>query len=132
MAQPLTRLQKKRLTFLLSLFLLIGGITLIGVSAYTSEISFYITPETLSDKHTGFVRLGGKVKNLVNHENYYSFVVYEKNHEVTVQTKGPLPPLFKENQGIVVEGRYNASKNIFEGDKIFAKHDEQYKPKCLT
>ena len=40
---------------------------------------------------------------------------------------GILPDLFREGQGVVVEGYYN--KITFEATEVLAKHDENYMPK---
>ena len=38
-----------------------------------------------------------------------------------------LPDLFREEQGVVAEGRLNAS-GVFVADSVLAKHDETYMP----
>ena len=39
-----------------------------------------------------------------------------------------LPDLFREGQGVVAEGKLNAS-GTFVADTVLAKHDENYMPK---
>ena len=42
--------------------------------------------------------------------------------------EGILPDLFRENQGVVAEGRFYKEKKIFLAEKVLAKHDENYMP----
>ncbi|CAO5678629.1 MAG: Cytochrome c-type biogenesis protein CcmE [Holosporales bacterium] len=131
----LTPFQKKRLYKLLGIFLFMVGIVLIGVTAFYQEMSFFVTPSTLKNGGKGsFLRLGGMVQKgsykCLNNE--ILFVVEDENDAVNVLFKGALPPLFKEGQGIVVEGHYNQKDKVFIADTVFAKHDETYMPKSVV
>ena len=42
-----------------------------------------------------------------------------------------LPDLFREGQGVVALGAYNAS-GVFVASQVLAKHDERYMPRELT
>ena len=44
-----------------------------------------------------------------------------------VAYSGILPDLFREGQGILVEGKMDA-KGIFQAEEVLAKHDEKYMP----
>ncbi|MFC5758653.1 cytochrome c maturation protein CcmE, partial [Rhizobium sp. GCM10022189] len=48
---------------------------------------------------------------------------------VNVRYQGILPDLFREGQGVVTEGSFEAGSNIFTADTVLAKHDETYMPK---
>jgi len=129
----MTKNQKNRLSFLAIIFVMICGITLITVSAYKNEISFFVTPSKIrnhSKNNMGTFRLGGRIKpHSLKHEGkYHLFTVFDEATEIDVKTNAPLPPLFKDNQGIVVEGDFSNDHDIFYGTKILAKHDEKYKP----
>jgi cytochrome c-type biogenesis protein CcmE len=133
----MTKKQKNRLSFLILIFLMFFGITLIILSAYKNNISFFMTPSQIKNtqKHiTNTLRLGGRVKphTLRDGDNQHSFIVFDEEAEIKVQTKAPLPPLFKDNQGVVIEGRLAKDDDIFYGSKILAKHDEKYMPKACT
>ena len=47
--------------------------------------------------------------------------------KIKIIYSGILPDLFREEQGVVVEGLIK--KNIFEATEVLAKHDENYMPK---
>ena len=42
---------------------------------------------------------------------------------------GILPDLFREGQGVVTEGAFDAVSHSFVADSVLAKHDENYMPK---
>ena len=44
---------------------------------------------------------------------------------IPVSYSGVLPDLFREGQGVVAHGRMGGD-NVFQADKILAKHDEEY------
>jgi cytochrome c-type biogenesis protein CcmE len=48
-----------------------------------------------------------------------------------VSFQGVLPDLFREGQGVVAIGAYDAS-GVFEARQILAKHDERYMPPQLA
>ena len=58
------------------------------------------------------------------------FQITDGNNSVTVNYDGSLPDLFKENQGVIVQGIYDA--NIFKADTLLAKHDENYMPREIS
>jgi cytochrome c-type biogenesis protein CcmE len=51
-------------------------------------------------------------------------------HSIPVRFTGIVPDLFKENSGVVAEGRFQ-SGGLFVADEILAKHDETYMPPKL-
>ena len=55
-----------------------------------------------------------------------TFIVTDFKNEIQVNYKGILPDLFKEGQGVVVEGNYK--DNSFYAVNVLAKHDENYMP----
>ena len=46
---------------------------------------------------------------------------------VPVTYSGMLPDLFREEQGVIVQGRFGADGR-FVADEVLAKHDETYMP----
>ena len=63
-------------------------------------------------------------------ENYWieniTFEISDLNKTLKISYIGILPDLFKEEQGVVVEG-YIVDK-ILKAEKVLAKHDENYMP----
>ena len=54
----------------------------------------------------------------------------ETEHLIQVRFKGIVPDLFKENSGVVAEGRFEPG-GLFVAENILAKHDENYMPPKL-
>ena len=54
------------------------------------------------------------------------FRVTDLVNTVAVSYNGILPDLFREGQGVVVEGRIR--DDVLVADQVLAKHDEKYMP----
>lgn len=50
-----------------------------------------------------------------------------KGKTIAVNHKGTPPDLFKENSGVVVEGKIDAEGKIFLASKLMVKHSEEYR-----
>lgn len=58
------------------------------------------------------------------------FVVTDFRNELPVTYSRLLPDLFKENSGVVANGRLNDA-GVFVADEVLAKHDENYMPPAV-
>jgi len=72
----------------------------------------------------GLVEEGSWVKDGTNHR----FTVTDTENIIKVRYKGILPDLFREGQGVVLDGEANGN-DIFVAKTVLAKHDENYVPK---
>jgi cytochrome c-type biogenesis protein CcmE len=54
-----------------------------------------------------------------------------KGAEFPVRYSGILPDLFREGQGVLVQGELGAD-GVFMADEVLAKHDENYMPPELA
>ena len=101
------------------------------MSALNSNIVYFISPTQLieQNKINQRLRLGGLVKSnsisLIG--TIIKFDVTDGNNSVSVKYEGLLPDLFKEDQGVIVEGKFDS--NSFNADNLLAKHDENYIPR---
>jgi len=120
--------------------LIVGGLALLATAAglilysISDTLVFFYTPSEVVQKGvmpgTRF-RLGGLVEkgSLVRDEGTrVHFTVTDTDKQVPVTFQGVLPDLFREGQGVVAEGKLNAS-GVFVADTVLAKHDEKYMPK---
>ena len=106
------------------------GIVLVALSDNIDL--FYTTSQILTAQPAPEkkVRLGGMVvqDSIVYHEKMnVTFTLTDYETMVPVQYTGILPDLFKEGQGIVTEGTLSEN-NIFNAQRVLAKHDENYMP----
>ncbi len=131
----------KRLYFvsllLVSFFI---GCSVLIVNLRDNLIYFYSPTEILM-KEKGLnkkSRIGGLVQDssikrkLVSKGNKeveeINFRITDLENTVEIKYIGILPDLFKEGQGVIVEGFFIKDENIFNAKKVLAKHDENYIP----
>ena len=99
-----------------------------------SNVVYFLTPKELLAKGAeGYdrpVRLGGQVKpgSVVWDEQKLDlrFAVTDGTGEIAVQSKGAPPQMFKDGQGVVVEGRYGRD-GVFKSTSLMVKHSNEYK-----
>lgn len=115
------------------------GLGILGVAvalvlvALEDTIVFFYGPTEVAEKSIKpgeRFRLGGLVADgsvVRGQGKAISFVVTDTNKTVPVKYVGILPDLFREGQGVVAEGKLNAT-GTFEADSVLAKHDETYMP----
>ena len=128
------RFQRLLLIFL-SLIFLTASIFLILFNSKKNLIFFYTPSELLNSKTqiNDTIRIGGIVKkgSLKNIEdNKYIFIIHDNNNYVSVSFTGILPDLFREEQGVVIQGKLTNTDKI-KADRVFAKHDENYMPTSI-
>ena len=122
------------------LYLLLAALAVLGVavglmlSAFEENLVFFNSPTDIQEKEIGTdrrFRLGGLVEeNSVRRDAdglTTRFRVTDLINSVEVRFTGMLPDLFSEGQGVVTEGRLDAS-GIFIATEVLAKHDENYIP----
>lgn len=121
-------------------WLIVGGIAAMVVLIVTQlnfgdgMVYFYTPKEVLAKKAEVAdkpVMVGAMVKagtvNWQPEELKLDFVLTDfKGHEINVKHTGVKPDLFKENQGVVVEGKF-ASDGTLRAHKLIVKHSEEYK-----
>ncbi|OPB32016.1 cytochrome c maturation protein CcmE [Bartonella sp. AR 15-3] len=127
----LQKRKKNRLLMILSCLFIMAIAT--GFILYTirNTVNFFRTPSdiTREDILTGrSLRLGGFVeKGTVEYSGnmQVTFFVTDSLKREKVAFTGILPDLFREGQGVIVEGYFNKQR-LFIGTRILAKHDETY------
>jgi cytochrome c-type biogenesis protein CcmE len=112
---------------------ILGLAVLLVLLALRDTIIFFYTPSDVVEKKIVAgqrFRLGGLVvQGSVKRGGGTSveFAVTDLLKTITVSYPGLLPDLFREGQGVVAEGRLDASGR-FVADSVLAKHDETYMP----
>ncbi|MDC9701049.1 MAG: cytochrome c maturation protein CcmE [Alphaproteobacteria bacterium] len=128
--------RKWRRLFLIGLFVSFFS-TAVGSTLYVLSrldvLTFFYSPTDLVRKNilSGFrLRLGGLVEEgSVDRSSgkMVSFRVTDLKQSILVRYTGILPALFREGQGVVVEGILG-NEGVFIADRVMAKHDEVYMP----
>ncbi len=124
----------RRLAFVVAGMTILGGAAALTLSAFDDSLVFFYSPTDLQAKNVPpgrDVRIGGlveegSVKRAPDGREVH-FVVTDMNKTVKVVYRGILPDLFREGQGVVVEGKVEPGGG-FRASEVLAKHDEKYMP----
>jgi cytochrome c-type biogenesis protein CcmE len=127
--------KRRRLIAVLAGLGMLGLATGLVLSAFSDNLVFFYSPTDLKTKPVPagrMLRIGGLVEkaSLVHEPDGKSveFRVTDGKSDVPVTYSGALPDLFREGQGVVVEGRLGRS-GVFRASQVLAKHDERYMPR---
>lgn len=118
-----------------------GGIILVAALAISNlkfgdNVVYFYTPDEAQAKAMDIdsktIKVGGMVKagSVVwkPEELALDFVISDlKGHEIKIAHKGNPPDMFKENSGVVVEGRIAKDGTSMVSQKLMVKHSEEYK-----
>ena len=134
----MTPRQKQRLKFLFFSGVSISiGIGLLLFCLQENMMYFYTPSDIKSDglkirdlHNKKKIRLGGLVKEGTVRQEADSlnivFELWDQHQSIVVVYQGILPDLFREGQGVVVEGFLKNDQ--FQATLVLAKHDENYRP----
>ncbi len=126
--------KQKRLSVIAGALVFLGAATALTFYALGQRTSYFYMPSDLAERPVAAgqrIRLGGLVEkgSVVRGEGtQVRFGVTDQVENVKVVYNGLLPDLFREEQGVVTEGTFDAS-GTFVADSVLAKHDENYMPK---
>ena len=130
----MTRKQKRLAVIAGGMSFIIAAVLLV-MFAFGQSVAYFYMPADLEKTAVGpgtRIRLGGLVEagSVVRGEgSTVKFSVTDGTATVPVTYVGLLPDLFREGQGVVTEGKFEAGSNVFTADSVLAKHDENYMPK---
>ena len=118
--------------------LLVFGVSLagyFGIKAFNDNLLYFFTPTDVLDGKAPqgkSFRIGGLVQtgSVVRNDLLVFFTLTDNEKTIEVQFEGILPDLFREEQGVVVQGKLIKIDKI-KADRVFAKHDENYMPKSI-
>lgn len=114
------------------LAVVVGALTWVAVKGLTGNLVYYLTPTDVSNHKAAVdqrVRLGGYVvPGSVSHTGgSLTFTVTDGGTTMTVVDIGTVPELFRDGQGVVVEGALGADGR-FHSDTLLVKHNGEYRP----
>jgi cytochrome c-type biogenesis protein CcmE len=129
----MTRRQRRLILIGSSLGVLAIAVALV-LSALRQSIVFFNSPTDVAEQHLApgaRVRIGGLVKDgsvKRSADLRINFAVTDGQSDIAVAYQGIVPDLFREGQGVVVEGKMGQG-GLFQADTVLAKHDERYMPR---
>ena len=124
---------KSRIVLFVTFFLLISFLIYAIIKSLEENVIYFLSPTDIKNSENisldSKVRIGGLVKegSVIKKNESMHFVVTDLKNEIIVTFSGSVPNLFSEGKGIVAEGKLQ-DRNYFIGEKILAKHDENYMP----
>lgn len=129
----------QRLTLLALAIVAVLGAVLLSMSALSDQAAYFYAPADVERKGIPLdraVRIGGMVRQgsiqRAPDGVTIQFVVGDDSAAtIPVRYTGITPDLFKENSGVVADGRFQPN-GTFVADEILAKHDENYMPPELA
>ncbi|MCP4922516.1 MAG: cytochrome c maturation protein CcmE [bacterium] len=124
----------RRLCLILAALAVMGSGVALALVTLRNEVIFFVTPSELLDpskdhSKESSLRLGGYVQtdSVTLDGLKVKFQVTDFEASLWVAYEGVLPDLFRDGQGVIVEGHLLPS-GIFKAHLVMAKHDEKYKP----
>ncbi|WP_143689267.1 cytochrome c maturation protein CcmE [Wolbachia endosymbiont of Nilaparvata lugens] len=125
----------KRLLITSGIFCFLSCAVFFILTTLKENISFFYTVSEaiVLPNNQKPIRVGGMVveNSVIRSESEVVFQMTDFNKSVVVRYQGILPPMFSEKSGVVVQGKMSDNSTFF-ADMVFAKHDENYKPKVLN
>ncbi|MEO5339470.1 MAG: cytochrome c maturation protein CcmE [Magnetococcus sp. MYC-9] len=118
-----------------SVLVVVGALLALVFTSFTGALVYFYTPTEIKAKGAEMtgrkVRIGGLVQegSLVRETGTLKirFLVVDNTERVPVQYEGMTPDLFREGQGVIVEGVWRGGE-LFQAATILAKHSEDYVP----
>ena len=130
--------KNQRLALLVIAIAAVLGAVLLAMSALKEQAAYFYAPADVARQgppQDRNVRIGGMVRKgsirrAADGVTIHFLVGDDSPHVIPVRFKGIVPDLFREDSGVVAEGRFQAG-GLFVADEILAKHDENYMPPQL-
>jgi cytochrome c-type biogenesis protein CcmE len=128
----MTRKQKRITVLVTAMSILVVAVGLILTALQDTIVFFYSPSDVVAEEinPNRAIRLGGLVEEGSVSEvegGMISFRITDLVETVSVEHTGILPDLFREGQGVVVQGKITPA-GVMVADEVLAKHDETYMP----
>ena len=131
--------KNQRLSLLVLAVAAVLAAVLLAMSALKDRAAYFYAPADVARQGLPLdkaVRIGGMVERgsirRAADGVTIEFVVRDESpHKIRARFTGIVPDLFRENSGVVAEGRFQPG-GLFVADEILAKHDENYMPPQLS
>ena len=131
--------KNQRLTLLLLAVAAVLAAVLLAMSALKDQAAYFYAPTDVArdgipldrSVRVGGMVKGGSIRRAPDGVTIDFIVADETPHTIPVRFTGIAPDLFKENSGVVADGRFRRD-GLFVADEILAKHDENYMPPQLA
>ncbi|HEY1096970.1 MAG TPA: cytochrome c maturation protein CcmE [Alphaproteobacteria bacterium] len=128
---------KQRLKIILLAGFALGAAVALSAYGLRGYATYFHSPSDLVSRPPQpdqYIRLGGMVVDgSIDQQDTqppsYAFTLTDHKAEINVTYQGILPDLFRDGQGVVVEGKLPQPGEAFIATRVLAKHDEYYMPR---
>jgi cytochrome c-type biogenesis protein CcmE len=129
--------KRNRRLLLISVILGVAAVSAgLVLTALSSTVAYFYTPSDLQKMDhspSAMIRLGGLVETGSvrfdeGDKTAVNFVIRDEIAKTAVTYRGVLPDLFREGQGVIVQGKIDPAGRVIASE-VLAKHDENYMPK---
>lgn len=126
---------KKKVGFALALIVVLSSFGYLVYGGIGENLVYFVTPGELlakgSQAYDKPIRLGGQVMPGTMHWDADAidlrFTLQDEDGQVRVHSTKAPPAMFREGQGVIVEGKLNRD-GIFESSSVMVKHSNEYRP----
>jgi cytochrome c-type biogenesis protein CcmE len=127
--------KSKSTKWLIGIGIMAIAIIAIAMTQLSSNVVYFFTPEEAQAKAAEITGQNIKVGGMVVPGSVQwkaetldlAFTISDlKNHEIRISHRGTPPDMFKEGQGVVVEGSIAPDGNSITSRKLMVKHSEEY------
>ena len=131
-AQPTSR-WAARWKLITCLGIVVAALAWIAVRGLTGNFVYYLTPTDITVGQEATVgqrvRLGGFVVegSVGRPDHQLTFQVSDGSQTMSVVSTGSVPEMFRDGQGVVLEGALEADGR-FHSDTLLIKHNGEYRP----
>jgi cytochrome c-type biogenesis protein CcmE len=128
-------MKKKAMGGIVAMVIVLSGFGYLMYGGIGDNLVYFVTPGELlargPDAYDRPIRLGGQVVPGTVRWNAEEldlrFTLQDEDGHVEVISRSAPPAMFREGQGVIVEGRLNRS-NVFESSTVMVKHSNEYAP----
>jgi cytochrome c-type biogenesis protein CcmE len=126
--------RKRKLTLIVFVLTVLSLVSALILYALRQNISLFYTPTQIAEGEAPLlrpIRVGGMVEKgsikRIGETLGVQFTITDFEHTVRIEYTGILPDLFRDEQGVVVEGEALDAQR-FKASRVLAKHDANYMP----
>jgi cytochrome c-type biogenesis protein CcmE len=127
--------RRRTLGFVLGLIVVLSGFGYLVYGGIGDNLVYFVTPgELLAKGEQAYgkpIRLGGQVMPGTMQWNADAvdlrFTLQDEDGRIVVHSSKAPPAMFREGQGVIVEGRLGRNGE-FESTSVMVKHSNEYRP----
>jgi cytochrome c-type biogenesis protein CcmE len=128
-------MKRKHAGLLVASVVVLAGFGYLVAGGIGDNLVYFVTPAELLAKGESVydkpIRLGGQVMpGTVQWDADkldLRFTLQDEDGKVQVRSRRAPPQMFREGQGVIVEGKYT-SAGVFESSNLMVKHSNEYRP----